>query len=397
VPVAYLAGRELLSSRTGLLAALLFAFNPILVWHSQDARTHSLAVLLSGLSFLFFLRALREPRDRTLALWAGASALGLLTHYFVAFLVGAEAAWLLVAFRSRRAVWVASGAVAAVGVAAMTIALQQRANVNLTYDQYGGLTSRLVQAPAQVLVGEQPPLARTLATLAALLVIPGLVMLLSRATARERRAAAIPAAVAGLALATMVLAALAGADYVSARNTLPTLLPVVLALVCGFGAAAVSRTALAGLVGLLALWLSINVVTADVPKFQREDWRGAADTLGSADVERAIVVTPYAGRGPLKFYLRGSKRMRSSGARVEEIDLVGLPPLFRKVGQTPKPPRRASASLPSGFHLVERREARYYTVLRFRSRTAAVLDRRTLSPSHLGGGPPEILLQHRTG
>jgi hypothetical protein len=394
VPVAYLAGRELVSSRVGLLAALMLAVSPILVWHSQDARAHSLAVMLSALSFLFFLRALRQPRARTLGWWAATSALGLLAHYFVVFLVAVEAGWLLLAHRSRRALWAALGAVGVAGVTALLIGLEQRGNVDLTYQQYGGLPSRLVQSPAQLLVGEQPFLQRATAVLAAALVLPALIVLVRRASGAERRGALVAAAVAGLALAAMVAAALVGVDYVSARNALPVLLPVLLVVASGFAAALTAwRPALVALAALCALWLAIDVVTADVPKFEREDWRGAAQALGAPTDDRAIVVTPYAGRGPLRVYLDGSRRLESS-ARISEIDLVGLPRLFRRVGETPRPPRPVSPPpVPGGFRQVERRDGRYYTVIRFRSPGPVELDRATLANGHLGSPPPEILLQ----
>ena len=57
VPVAYLAGRELVGRRTGLAIAAMVAVNPVLVWYSQDARAYALLVLLSAAALFFFLRA----------------------------------------------------------------------------------------------------------------------------------------------------------------------------------------------------------------------------------------------------------------------------------------------------------------------------------------------------
>src|SRR5436305_5664075 len=70
IPVVYLAGRELASRRAGLLAALLAALSPFLIWYSQEARAYMLFTLLCGLSFVFFARSLRRGSSRDLAWWA---------------------------------------------------------------------------------------------------------------------------------------------------------------------------------------------------------------------------------------------------------------------------------------------------------------------------------------
>src|SRR4051812_13368430 len=101
VPVAYLVGRELIGRGAGLVAAALVAFNPLLVWYSQEARPYSLLVLLSALSLLFFARAVRRRAARDLWWWAALSALALLTHYFAAFLVVPEGLWLVWIWRPR--------------------------------------------------------------------------------------------------------------------------------------------------------------------------------------------------------------------------------------------------------------------------------------------------------
>src|SRR4051794_39612964 len=56
VPVAYAAAREVASERAALTAAALTAFNPMLVWYSQEARPYALFVLLGALSLWTFLR-----------------------------------------------------------------------------------------------------------------------------------------------------------------------------------------------------------------------------------------------------------------------------------------------------------------------------------------------------
>ena len=55
-------------------------------YYSQEARCYALLILFSAVAFVLWLRALEDRDTRSLALWAGASILALLTHYFAAFL-----------------------------------------------------------------------------------------------------------------------------------------------------------------------------------------------------------------------------------------------------------------------------------------------------------------------
>ena len=82
MPLGYPIGRQLASRRVGLILAALLAFNPMLIWYSQEARSYALLVFFGALSFFFFVRALDTGRGRDLALWALASALALCSHYF---------------------------------------------------------------------------------------------------------------------------------------------------------------------------------------------------------------------------------------------------------------------------------------------------------------------------
>jgi mannosyltransferase len=124
VPLAFAAGKALVSRRTGLFAAALATVSPLLVWYSQEARAYALLTFLSGLSLLFFARAVDDPSRRSLGWWAATSALAVLTHYFAAFLVAGETVLLLYRHR-RRGVYVATAAVAAVGLALLPLAAYQ--------------------------------------------------------------------------------------------------------------------------------------------------------------------------------------------------------------------------------------------------------------------------------
>src|SRR5262245_5471057 len=126
IPIVYLAFKELVSSRVGLVAALLAAVNPFLVWYSQEARSYALLALLGAISLLFCARVLNSPSRSSVVWWGVASALMLVTHYSAAFVVGAEALLLLIAHRRRADIRLASLVLVAIGAALVPLAIHQR-------------------------------------------------------------------------------------------------------------------------------------------------------------------------------------------------------------------------------------------------------------------------------
>lgn len=61
IPVAYLAGKEMLDRQTGLLSAMLFSVNAFLIYYSQEVRFYSLLALLSTLVFYFLFKIKNNP------------------------------------------------------------------------------------------------------------------------------------------------------------------------------------------------------------------------------------------------------------------------------------------------------------------------------------------------
>ena len=154
IPVAYMSGCDLVSRATGLLAAAFTALSPFLIWYSQEARAYMLLGLLCGLSFLFFVKALREPTTRNVGWWAACSSLALLTHFFAGFVVAPEAVWLLAALRSRRVL-----------IAVAVVAVVQAALIPLLVTYVGHpLLGWIKQYPLSVRI-EQVPVAFGLGTL----------------------------------------------------------------------------------------------------------------------------------------------------------------------------------------------------------------------------------------
>jgi mannosyltransferase len=363
IPLAFLAAREALDSRAGLICAAIVAVNPMLIWYSQEARSYAMLVFFGTASLLFFLRARRSGSGSDLALWALASAGALCSHYFAVFAVAVEAAWLLAALRSRwRAVLPAVGGVVLVGAALLPLIAAQVNPAHIGWIDATPLSGRFLQAGVSFLAGEtghviaEPPRERY-ALLPVVLVGVALLLLALRGSGRERRGALPPLAV-GLGVALLAaLAAFAGKDYVVERNLLPALVPLAVVVAIGFSNARAKRVGIACATLLCAYWLGYAVVVARTANLQRPDFRDLAHRLGPPLRPRAIVGWKLAA-DPIRFYLHDhAERVYSGETPLREIDVVSKPVAegFR-------------ADVPREFRPVERVRLDRLTLTRFVAR-----------------------------
>ena len=190
IPLAYAIGRRLATQRVGLVLAALVAFNPLLVWFSQEARPYALLVFLSGLSFLLFASALELPTRRRLAGWAVASGLALATHYFAGLLILPEAAWLIHRVRPRRDALLAVAGFAMVPLALIPLVASQGQVQDYSFVKGESLVTRVVaQVPKQWLVGYDAPAETLVVIAAAALSVVALWLAWRPADGRERGAA----------------------------------------------------------------------------------------------------------------------------------------------------------------------------------------------------------------
>jgi mannosyltransferase len=391
--VAYGVGRRLVSGRAGLATAAVAAVSPFLVWVSQDGRTYVLAVLLGGLSLLTMLRALEAPSRFALAAWALASSLAMATHYFAVFLVAAEAVWLLREHPDARRVRAALAAPLLTGAALIPLAVAQSGRGGAFIHGSDSLARRVAEIPAQFLVGFQPPAEILLSAAAALAVLAALWLLATQGSDRERRGATLAGGIGAVAIGIPLLAGIVPRlDYVLTRNMAAAWIPLAAVVGAGLGARRAGILGAAALAGLCGLSLAVDVVTARHSKFDHEDWRGAAHAMGTARVGRAVVVTPLRGARVLPIYLRGA-RILAGRVAVAEIDVVGLPPPYRRVGVTPRPPRPASPAPPPGFALAQRREARTFTLLRYRAPRPTEVGPAAMARLAFDPAPPSLLVQ----
>ncbi|MEA2137257.1 MAG: mannosyltransferase [Solirubrobacteraceae bacterium] len=374
IPLAWALGRRVGGERAALAAAALVAFNPLLVWFSQEARSYALLVLLATLSALLWLRALDAPGDaRRLLAWGAVAALALATHYYALFLVAPQALWLALRAPGARARVAALALPAAAAAALAPLALAQRANDSARFIADTPLATRVAQIPKQFLVGYDAPvetLLTILSALAMLVAIGGLAAILAgrvASTATARTDAARVAAVVIAALALPVLASIAGEDHLLSRNVIGVLpLAATLAgaglagLADAFPRAAAASAAAACLLGLVAI-----AGVAREPRLQRDDWRGAARALGPAVAGR-LIVAPGPAAVPLGYYVPGLRSVAPASApRTVELDYVDL--AERTPGELATP-RRAELPPPvPGFAIAARTDGQTFTVVRLRA------------------------------
>jgi mannosyltransferase len=386
VPVAYAAAARLASARAGLVAAGLAAVNPLLVWYSQEARAYALLVLLAGLSFYLFARLLTgDLRRRTVVLWVVVSAVALTTHYFAAFLVAVEAAWLLTAAADRRPIAIATAALAAVQAALLPLLLHQRSLDLADFIDEIPLGYRLARTPKQFLVGFDAPGEVASAFVAGLLVAVALWLVWSRGDDRERRAARVGLVVGGTLLAAPALLALVGVDHFDTRNVLVAWPPLAVAVAAGLGARRSGWAGPAAAVALALVSSTTVLFVATRPTLQRDNWRGVAEALGEPLARpRAVVITPFTAPAPFAVYVPRLELMPDAGATAREIDLVAMP-LRRRTQSRPGPPPRPGDHPPPapGFELVETRFEETYTILRYTSPTLANVTPAELAAQHV--------------
>jgi 4-amino-4-deoxy-L-arabinose transferase-like glycosyltransferase len=387
VPVGYAIGRRLSGRRVGLILTAILAFDPMLIWYSQEARSYALLVLFGALSFLFFVRALDTRRGRDLAFWALASALALGSHYFAFFAVGIEAVWLAVALRDRwKVVLPALAAVGAVGASLLPLIAAQTNPDHIGWIEESGLGGRFVQTGVSFLIGEtghviaEPPRVHY-AILPAIGVALAVLILLALGSRRERRSAVLGLAVGLGVLALAGAAALVGKDYVVERNLLPALVPLAAVVALGLG---VARARFAGVlvtVALCAYWLAFDVYVTQTPNLQRPDYRGVAGALGPPRVPRAIVSWRLAG-DPLRWYLEdGAMRWYGGDEAVREVDVVGKPTVAERPANLPREFR------PAGVVRMDR-----LTIARYISSRPVLLWMHELDALKTGYGADTIVL-----
>jgi 4-amino-4-deoxy-L-arabinose transferase-like glycosyltransferase len=102
IPAVYFLGTTIsddkkVANATGLIAALLITVNAFNIQYAQDLRSYSLLILLSTVSTLLFIKAIRNPNSwKTWTAFTLVSIAGIYSHYFFILLLFAQAVSLAV-------------------------------------------------------------------------------------------------------------------------------------------------------------------------------------------------------------------------------------------------------------------------------------------------------------
>src|SRR4051795_7882668 len=283
---------------------------------------------------------------RSYGLWALTAALALCTHYFAAFLLVPEALWLLWSERRERRAWLATGGLVAVGIALIPLAVHQRDLGHTSFIADLSFRSRVTDLPKKLVTGELGTPTPLIGPLAGLIAVAAILYAL-----RARPARVLIAIAAFAALIPPLLAAV-GADYVLPRNLIAVYVPVILVAAAGLS----GRVGLLGAGVICAVALAVNVEVATDVKLQRDDWRGAARSLGHAPETRVVTVDPPFDKKPLRLYAGSLPPLPPQGLDVSELVAIVY-------GRPPKDP-----AAPPGFpEVVARVRTPSYVLVRYRS------------------------------
>nr|MDQ3587642.1 hypothetical protein [Actinomycetota bacterium] len=169
------------------------------------------------------------------------------------------------------------------------------------------------------------------------------------------------------ALGAVALPLLVDPGTFGTRNALAAWLPVALVVATGFACARRRWLGLALALALAANGLGTTLRVNLDPGRGRDDWRGAAESLGPPPRGgRIVVVGPSHGRIPLSLYLSGLGPLPPTGAEVSEVATVGIDPDGPGSADPPPRPQPPSAP-PAPMKLVRLDYAPGYSVAVFRS------------------------------
>lgn len=304
IPLVFLIGDRTIGRRAAVIAAVLTALSPILIWYSIELRAYSVAVLLSSASTLLLLIATERRRAGWWVGYAVLVAAAMYTHYTAVYVLAAGFAWALI-FRpeARRSLLLAT-----LGAAVLFAPWlgEVRADFNapgqdiisrlapFTFDSFLTNSARVVLGPPLV------PMREFYGLLPLMVFAGGVVVGVAGAAANLRSRlhgelaarVALPLMLAIAAPAGAALTSLIGDDQYLPRNLL-TSVPGILLVLAGIICAGPVLTRVVSGVAIVGVFAFGTVRSFDTA-FQRNDYDGAAAFI-DANATAADVVLDVPG------------------------------------------------------------------------------------------------------
>ena len=322
VALLYVAGTRLYSPGAGLMAALLGALSPFLIWYSQEARAYTQIAALSLTSFYLLLRALNLPRGARSerasstrrqwliwAAWGGVTLAMLASHFNTFFILPLEGVVLISAmFRSRRR----EALIVIGGLLLLTIPLAgdglARAQTMLDpVFRFRPLDSIAQESWSAFLVGAPHEIFQPLWA-----VLPGLILLVVGALGgflpkAWRQSAWLVLAYLFIPLLSFYAVMFVLPIYIGPRHIIFLLPPVYLLMAAGVAliwkrwhVIALGMVALQ--VGLMAWW---GLVQFTDPTYLKDDVRSAACTIAAqAGLDDVVVLNDAIGSYVFDYYYK---------------------------------------------------------------------------------------------
>jgi hypothetical protein len=324
VGIIYALGKELGGRRTGLLAGLLAAVSPYLIWYSQEVRMYMLLAVLSAAGFYCLWRALDNGRLRWwigyLLLTTGAAY----TQIIGAFMLPLELLIVLMSFGQRRGA-VRQGLVAVgmatLGFLPLALIAWQSSAATSTERAVPTVGSLLTGTPVFLFLRQVPQGWQGLALPGVLLAVLGVAASLR---GDVRRGLSIALSIIVLLTLNYVLSVwrlpIFGAPYI-----IIVAAPVLVAVALGIDALWRWRwqAGMAALVVMVAV-SGVGLRFDWERSMGKEDWRAAARYLGEyAGRGDCIVALPDYASIPLTYYYRGDIPVIAPFGATVQHDAIG--------------------------------------------------------------------------
>ncbi len=339
----------------GLVAALLWALNPNLIWHSGDARNYALWAGLSALSLYALIRAAERPTPAQWSLYGLTLILSLYVFFLEAFMIVVGGLYVLITARRALRGWL------------ITLAACAPFLIPL-----GG------QAAALAGSGYTGTLAP-----AALGAVPGFFGVLLFGELSGVRAAGLIVVVAAIAAAwpskSAVLAALSAVPigllflfgtrlnvfdprYVIALT--PGLCAVLAAALTGRGPRLARATAL---IGVIALCVGSLAAYWNPSYTKSPDWFALRAALAGTSTADTVIIPPADASGAIDpaygYYYRGPGRLLVLPYPAADLDQFVAEALARGAVYALQPDPTVRAALEAHGHLTQQRSAGRFGVV----------------------------------